>query len=890
MSEERIDGYASQRTLVTEESDYYDLALDTTIAMAVVSFLLGLLALVKVVALDTSGGELGTVMLALLAAGVGGVGLAGLFSYLGVVPITSQRVRGVGLGLLISLVALAVVSFPTNVSLATLFGLILLGQATVVGTAGAVSRLGLVDTEPGASAGLLAGSSFGVIGFLIGFALGATFLGSGLSLPAGVVAGVGMFGFVVLAREDLASTAPTALLLGVLGLTVVTAMIAPGWQWNPEEIQGGLTGGVVIPMFVLLGSVVGGWAAGKCRAGFGARGRQYGAFLVIALNALLMVVVMVSIVLFVTAQGLVYAFHGFQIGALSALVLLSPALVVAVNYARKPAGTDDWHSGARQFVRVLPLAVLGALGAFLLSVLVTGDAVEIPFTYDVLQNRELVPVESAFRIVPEPSVGTLVLVIPSGVLFAYFLRRYGSLSQVGTRLNRQAAVQRGIGLSAGGIILLTVLFAALGPTPSGLPLAGTLGLSVVVATALATVGLVGAALAGLLVGADGLPERAHDRAQVVKIGLFGGLGLLATVTFLQQTALVNPSVGPVNLVPAVATLGVVVGLAVAVVAAAARRSMAAEAATERLRYRVIGEETTLGLVAAAGFLTIVGLHVAATSTSYTLLGVTVSDAATLSWPMIMEPYIPLGKQPGGILPAVVGTVWLVVGASSFAVPLGVGAAVFLTEYAEQGRFTLVVETATNALWSTPSIVFGLFGYAFLLPRVSGGDQSLLAGMLVLGFMLLPLVLITSREAIKSVPDAYRDASAALGVTKWQTIRSVVLPAAIPGIITGTILGIGRIAGETAPLLLVMGSQLNALEPTRLFVFTASPPFVAIRLQSGLLASSTALPTQIWAIISHGVAGPVKKGWGTAFVLLALVLTFYAIGITGRIYFRRKLNE
>jgi phosphate transport system permease protein len=270
-------------------------------------------------------------------------------------------------------------------------------------------------------------------------------------------------------------------------------------------------------------------------------------------------------------------------------------------------------------------------------------------------------------------------------------------------------------------------------------------------------------------------------------------------------------------------------------------------------------------------------------------GVTVARAGTVSWPMAMQAYIPLGAEPGGVMPAVVGTVWLVIGATLFAMPLGIGAAVFLTEYAEQGRFTALVEIATNALWSTPSVVFGLFGAAFLIPRL-GGDTSLLAGMLVLGFMLLPLVLITSREAVKAVPDDYRDASAALGATRWQTIRSVVLPAAMPGVITGGILGVGRIAGETAPLILVLGSTLNATESVHVlrgFQFESHPPFVS---NDQLLSASASLPTQVWAVIAAGVSGSPSMGWATAFLLLAVVLTFYTVGIAMRGYFRRKINN
>ncbi len=248
----------------------------------------------------------------------------------------------------------------------------------------------------------------------------------------------------------------------------------------------------------------------------------------------------------------------------------------------------------------------------------------------------------------------------------------------------------------------------------------------------------------------------------------------------------------------------------------------------------------------------------------------------------------LGVLIPGVMPAILGTFWLVLGAIVVSVPLGVGAAVFLTEYANRGRFTSIVDIATNGLWSTPSIVYGLFGYAFLLPRL-GGKPSVLAGQLVLGFMLLPLVLITSREAIQSVPNAYRDGSIALGVTKWQTIRSVVLPAAIPGIITGVILGVGRIAGETAPLILVTAGGLNdqAIHVLDSFKFSTSPPFVT---NSALLHSTSALPYRIYAVIEAGVGGKAEFGWATAFLLLVIIICFYVVGIVTRLYFQRKLNQ
>ena len=265
------------------------------------------------------------------------------------------------------------------------------------------------------------------------------------------------------------------------------------------------------------------------------------------------------------------------------------------------------------------------------------------------------------------------------------------------------------------------------------------------------------------------------------------------------------------------------------------------------------------------------------------------------WPFTMVGFS-MTNPVNGVAPAIVGTAWLVIGAVLLAVPLGVGTAVFLTEYAEQGRLTALVEVATNGLWSTPSIVYGLFGLAFLVPRIAN-QSSLLSGMIVLGFMLLPLVIITSREALLNVPDEYRDASVALGVSRWETIKTVVLPAAMPGVITGTILGVGRIAGETAPILLVLtGEPFPAVGPDVVdvsFGFTSSFPFVSLGVISSdaLLQPSTALPYQLFATITAG-AENVSGGfqWATALVLLLVVFAFYAVGIASRSYFQRKLDS
>jgi phosphate transport system permease protein len=298
----------------------------------------------------------------------------------------------------------------------------------------------------------------------------------------------------------------------------------------------------------------------------------------------------------------------------------------------------------------------------------------------------------------------------------------------------------------------------------------------------------------------------------------------------------------------------------------------------------VGPETVVEYVLVVPFLEV------------TLFGFQFTVDWPVYWPFVMNG-VALLNDVNGVLPAIVGTFWLVVGAVLFAVPLGVGAAIFLTEYAERGRFTQVVEIATNGLWSTPSIVFGLFGLAFLVPRF-GGQKSLLSGMITLGFMLLPLVVITSREAMLAVPDEYRDASVALGVSKWQTIRSVVLPASLPGIVTGVILGVGRIAGETAPILLTMSGSVappgsQTVDIVGGFTFTGSPPFVS---NPELLRATSALPYQLFSLITAGVGKSSNISsldqfqWATALILLIVVLSFYAVGIVTRYYFRSKLTE
>lgn len=515
----------------------------------------------------------------------------------------SMAIIGLGLGVFVTswLAVFQWVGAETSVFGVSLFqaqgiALVIVGLGT--GALGIAARYGFVASAPAKTSGLLPGVLFGVVGFAVGGLVAAqTFsLGTAGWLLAGLTVGLGASGASVFLREDLGSTLPAALFVAFVGTVITTGVIDAGWSWTPVDLSVTLIGPVVIPLLSVVASLIGIWSTAKAQGGFGARGRQNGAFLLISLSVLGMLAVLALLVGFIIVKGLntVLTGTGVDIGSLTVLNVQIPWIDVS-----------------------------------------------IPFLTNVTQ------------------------------------------------------------------------------------------------------------------------------------GLF--------------------------------------------------------------------------------------------------------------------------VEVNGVMPAIVGTVWLVIGAVIFAVPLGIGAAIFLTEYSEDKRFIQLVEISTNGLWSTPSIVFGLFGLTFLLPRISSGQKSLLGGQLVLGFMLLPLVVITSRESIKAVPEEYRDASAALGVTKWQTIRSVVLPAATPGVITGVILGVGRIAGETAPLLFVFGGSPFPNSAPRVlgsFELSLSPPFVT---NQALMQQGSALPYQLYTSITSGhVPGQTfsvaEFGWGTAFVLLMVVLALYGIGITTRLYFQRKLQH
>jgi len=229
----------------------------------------------------------------------------------------------------------------------------------------------------------------------------------------------------------------------------------------------------------------------------------------------------------------------------------------------------------------------------------------------------------------------------------------------------------------------------------------------------------------------------------------------------------------------------------------------------------------------------------------------------VTWEFLTSPPSNLGRE-GGIAPAIVGTMYLVIGSIAIALPLGIGAAIYLTEYAKQGRLVSLIRTATDLLNGTPSIVFGLFGFAFLVLYLGFG-VCLFAGQITLALMVLPTIIRTTEESLITVPISIREGSLALGASKWQTIRKVVLPPSVPGILTGTILSIGRVAGETAPIL-----------------FTAVV-FSTRFLPGSLFQPVMALPYHLY-ILATNVPGAKGQQYATALVLLVLVVAFYAIAI------------
>jgi phosphate transport system permease protein len=227
-----------------------------------------------------------------------------------------------------------------------------------------------------------------------------------------------------------------------------------------------------------------------------------------------------------------------------------------------------------------------------------------------------------------------------------------------------------------------------------------------------------------------------------------------------------------------------------------------------------------------------------------------------------------GMREGGILPAIVGTFCLVSGAIAFALPLGLFAAIYLAEYSKDSVINRIVRLAIINLAGVPSVVFGLFGLALFVGFFKFG-ASILAGSLTLGIMILPVIITSSREALEAVPKSFRQVSLSLGATKLQTVRYAVLPHALPGILTGTILGIGRAAGETAPILFTVAA------------------FYLPRLPHSIFDQVMALPYHLYVLSTQVPNVAEKIRYGTALVLLVIVLFMNLVAVTIRSHFRSK---
>ena len=239
----------------------------------------------------------------------------------------------------------------------------------------------------------------------------------------------------------------------------------------------------------------------------------------------------------------------------------------------------------------------------------------------------------------------------------------------------------------------------------------------------------------------------------------------------------------------------------------------------------------------------------------------------LSWVFLTE--APRnGMKEGGIMPALLGTIFLTLGTAIVSFPLSIATAIYLAEYAGDNRLTRWIRMAIVNLAGIPSIVYGLFGLgAFVL--FMGFGTSILAGSLTLGIMTMPVVISTAEEAVLAVPQQFRTVSLSLGASRWQTIRYQVLPHALPGIITGIILGLGRAAGETAPILFTVAA------------------FYLPELPRSIFDQTMALPYHLYVISTQVPGMPLQIQYGTALVLMLIVLSFTLIATLVRTQMRRR---
>lgn len=249
----------------------------------------------------------------------------------------------------------------------------------------------------------------------------------------------------------------------------------------------------------------------------------------------------------------------------------------------------------------------------------------------------------------------------------------------------------------------------------------------------------------------------------------------------------------------------------------------------------------------------------------------IKGVGVISWEFLSQAPTD-GMTGGGIFPAIIGTLCLVAGSMIFAFPIGVMSGIYINEYAGNNWMVKFIRIMTNNLSSIPSIVFGLFGMALFVTTLGFGD-SILAGSLTLGLLALPIVIRTTEESLKAIPMHYRNASRALGATKLQTIRRVILPMAFPNITTGLILSVGRVSGETAPIL-----------------FTVAAYFLP-QLPSSIFDQVMALPYHLYVLATSGtdIEAARPMAYGTALVLIFIVLLINIMAGVMRNFFNKKLR-
>ena len=273
---------------------------------------------------------------------------------------------------------------------------------------------------------------------------------------------------------------------------------------------------------------------------------------------------------------------------------------------------------------------------------------------------------------------------------------------------------------------------------------------------------------------------------------------------------------------------------------------------------------------AFGFFTLLSYLVVAIL--FVILGfIIIKGGSVISWDFLTKAPEE-GMTKGGIFPAIVGTFYLIVGSSIISFPIGIMSGIYMNEYATNGKVVRFIRIMTNNLSGVPSVVFGLVGMSLFVNALGWGD-SIIAGSFTLALMSLPLIIRTTEEALKSIDDSFRHGSLALGATKLQTIRRVVLPMAFPNIITGLILSVGRVSGETAPIL-----------------FTVAAYFLP-QLPGSIFDQCMALPYHLYVISTSGTDIEASRGmaYGTALVLIAIVLVVNLLANLLRNYFAKKVK-